>query len=343
MVSARHVLQTGVRPALSVLDQCPVPSGSTPAEALGDSLDLASAAEALGYRRYWVAEHHNTTSLASASPEVLVAAVGARTTRIRVGAGGVLLPHYSPLKVAESFRMLDALNPGRVDLGVGRAAGTDPVTEAALQYRPGALGDEYFAQKLEDLVGFLDGSLDPAHPYSPVRAVPAGPGGPEVWVLGSSSQGAACAAYLGLPFAFAHFISAHHGAQVMHGYRRGFSPSPRLGEPRSTVAVAVMCADSEAEANRLATSAAAWGLRPEGRERGPLLPPGQAMVGLTDTELARLAQRRADMVVGAPEQVRAALTELAHGFGVDELVVLTVCHDPNARLRSYELLAECMP
>ena len=189
------------RIALGVLDQCPVPAGSTAEEALATSLALASAAEGLGYRRYWVAEHHNTASLASASPEVVVAAAAARTTRIRVGAGGVLLSHYSPLKVAETFRLLHALHPGRIDLGVGRAAGTDPVAEGALQYRPGALGDEHFAEKVWDLLGFLDGDLDPDHPYAGVRAVPRGPGGPEVWLLGSSAQGASTAAYLGRPSA----------------------------------------------------------------------------------------------------------------------------------------------
>ncbi|MDP8976226.1 MAG: LLM class flavin-dependent oxidoreductase [Actinomycetota bacterium] len=309
---------------------------------MADCAALAAAAEQLGYRRYWVAEHHNTPSLASASPEIVVAAVAARTTSMRVGSGGVLLPHYSPLKVAESFRLLDALYPGRVDLGVGRTAGTDPVTKAALQYRPGALGDEYFAQKVEDLVGFVDAALDPAHPYAKVRAVPQGPGGPEVWILGSSSQGAACAAYLGLPFAFAHFISSQFGPQVMHGYRRGFTPSPRLAEPRAMVAVSALCANTEAEAMRLATSAAAWGLRPEGPERGPLLPPDEAAAGLTDLERARLAQRRGDMVVGTPEQVSAALGHLARAFAVDEVMVLTVCHDPADRLRSYRLLAESM-
>jgi luciferase family oxidoreductase group 1 len=319
-----------------------VPAGTSPADALADCLALAVAAEQLGYRRYWVAEHHNTPSLASASPEIVVAAVAARTTSIRVGSGGVLLPHYSPLKVAESFRLLEALYPGRVDLGVGRTPGTDPVTEAALQYRPGALGDEYFAQKVEDMVGFLDATLDPAHPYSGVRAVPEGPGGPEVWILGSSSQGAACAAYLGLPFAFAHFISSQFGPQVMHGYRRGFAPSARLTEPWSMVAVSVLCADTEAEARRLATSAAAWGLRPEGPRRGPLLAPADATTGLTDLERARLAQRRAEMVVGAPEQASVALLGLAEAFAVDEVMVLSVCHDPKARLRSYELLAEAV-
>ena len=328
---------------LSVLDQVPVPAGSTAVEAVASSVDLAVAAEAMGYRRYWVAEHHNTPSLASASPEVVVAAVAARTTTIRVGSGGVLLPHYSPLKVAETFRLLDALSPGRIDLGVGRTAGTDPLTEAALQYRPGALGDEHFAQKLVDLLGFLDGKLEPNHPYTSVRAEPHGPpgSGPDVWVLGSSSNGAATAAYLGLPFAFAHFITDRFGPQILQSYRKGFTPSPRLAQPRAVVAVSVVCAETDPEADRLATSVDVWSLRPEGAERGPLLPPEEAAaVALTGLDRDRVAQRRAGMVVGDPSRVRAALEELAHYFGVTELVVLTVCHDPAARLRSYRLLAD---
>ena len=326
-----------------MLDQVPVPAGSSGAQAVAASVELAVASEALGYRRYWVAEHHNTPSLASASPEVVVAAVAARTTSIRVGSGGVLLSHYSPLKVAETFRLLDALAPGRVDLGVGRTPGTDPVTEAALQYRPGALGDEHFAQKVVDLVGFLDGTLDPGHPYSSVRAVPTGlPGdGPDVWVLGSSSTGAAAAAYLGLPFAFAHFITDRFGPQILQSYRKGFTPSARLSQPRALVAVSVVCADTDAEAARLATSLDVWRLRSEGAERGPLLPPDEAAaVALSPLDRDRVAQHRAALVVGDPARVRLKLEELAASFGVDELVVLTVCHDPAARLRSYHLLAE---
>ncbi len=329
--------------SLSVLDQCPVPAGSTPSQALADSLALAEAAEALGYRRYWVAEHHNTTSLASVSPEVLVAAVAARTATIRVGSGGVLLPHYSPLKVAENFRLLEALYPGRIDLGVGRAAGTDPVTEAALQYRPGALGDEHFGEKLVDLLGWLDGTLARDHPYAASRALPAGEGspGPEVWMLGSSSNGAGAAAYLGLPFAFGHFITAQFGPQVMRSYRKGFTPSTRLSAPRASVAVSVMCADTFAEADRLAASAALWRLRREGPERGPLLPPDTAAaVPLSSVDIARVRQKRDGIVAGDPERVRRQLTGLAAEFQIDELVVVTVCHDPKARLRSYELLAD---
>jgi luciferase family oxidoreductase group 1 len=319
-----------------------VPAGSTPSQALADSLALAEAAERLGYRRYWAAEHHNTESLASVSPEILVTAAAARTRSIRVGAGGVLLPHYSPLKVAENFRLLEALYPGRIDLGLGRAAGTDPVTEAALQYRPGAMGDEHFGQKVVDLLGFLDGALDADHPFSGTRAMPAnGTTGPQVWVLGSSSNGAAAAAYLGLPFAFAHFITSDFGPQIVRSYRKGFTPSPRASEPLVTVAVSVVCADTDAEAERLALPAAVWRLQPEGPARGPLLPPDQAAaVGLTTLQQERVRQHRAGMVVGGRRRVHAELADLAATFGVDEVVVVTICHDPADRLRSYQLLAD---
>ncbi len=330
--------------SLSVLDQCPVPAGSSAEHALAASLALAEAAERLGYRRYWAAEHHNTDSLASVSPEILVATVAARTSSIRVGSGGVLLPHYSPLKVAENFRMLEALHPGRIDLGVGRAAGTDPVTEAALQYRPGALGDEHFGQKVVDLLGFLDGTLAADHPYAAARALPrsgAGAAGPEVWILGSSSNGAAAAAYLGLPFAFAHFITARFGPQIMRSYRKGFTPSARLAAPQASVAVAVMCADTDAEADRLAASTARWRLRPEGPGRGPLLPPDEALSApLSDLDQAKVRQKREGIIAGGPERVRRELTGLAADFGVAELMVVTVCHDLAARQRSYELVAE---
>ncbi len=328
--------------ALSVLDQAPVPDGSTPAEAIRETLALARATEAMGYGRYWVAEHHGTRSLAATAPEILVGAVAGCTSTIRVGSGGVLLSHYSPLKVAETFRTLAALHPGRIDLGVGRHPGADALTEAALQYLPGVPGDERYVDKVVDLVGFLAGRLEPGHPFEGVTAMPDGVPPPPVWMLGSSSHSAAVAAYLGLPFAFAHFITSAFGPQVMHAYRRGFQASEDVPAPQTLVAVGVMCADTDAEAQRLARSADVWRLRPEGAERGPLLSPQDAARPLSELEEAKLAQSRAATVVGSPSRVRDELTALAESYGVEELMVLTVCHDPAARLRSYELLAEAL-
>ena len=328
---------------LSVLDQAPVPDGSTPAEALAQTLALARATEALGYRRYWVAEHHGTRSLAATAPEVLVGAVASATSTIRVGSGGVLLSHYSPLKVAEVFRTLSALHPGRIDLGVGRTPGADPVTEAALQYLPGVPGDERYVDKVVDLLGFLHDGLEAGHPFERVRAMPDGVPAPAVWMLGSSSHSGAVAAYLGQPFAFAHFITSSFGPQVVEAYRRGFEPSVRHYGPEALVAVGVLCAETDAEAARLARSAEVWGLRPEGTERGPLLSPEDAAARpLTELEEAKVAQGRAARVVGSPSRVRDALVALAEGYGVNELMLVTVCHDTGARRRSYELVAEAV-
>jgi luciferase family oxidoreductase group 1 len=329
--------------ALSVLDQAPVPDGSTAAEALQQTLVLARATEALGYRRYWVAEHHGTRSLAATAPEVLVGAVAGATSSIRVGSGGVLLSHYSPLKVAEVFRTLAALHPGRIDLGIGRTPGADPVTEAALQYLPGVPGDERYPDKVVDLIGFLHDRLEAEHPFAAVRAMPDGVPAPAVWMLGSSSHSGAAAAYLGQRFAFAHFITPAFGPRVVDAYRRGFQPSEEVPAPEALVAVGVVCAETDAEATRLARSAEVWGLRPEGTERGPLLSPEDAAARtLTDLEEAKVAQSRAARIVGGPARVRDELLALAEAYGVDELMLVTVCHDAGARRRSYELVAEAL-
>lgn len=332
-----------VAPALSVLDQAPVPDGSTAADALQETLALARAAEALGYRRYWVAEHHGTRSLAATAPEVLVGAVASATSTIRVGSGGVLLSHYSPLKVAEVFRTLAALHPGRIDLGIGRTPGTDPVTEAALQYLPGVPGDERYPDKVVDLIGFLHDRLEPGHPFEAVRAMPDGAPAPAVWMLGSSSHSGAAAAYLGQRFAFAHFITPAFGPRVVDAYRRGFQPSEDLPAPEALVAVGVVCADTDAEAARLARSAEVWGLRPEGTERGSLLSPEDAAARpLTELEEAKVVQSRAARIVGGPARVRDELRALAEAYGVEELMLVTVCHDAGARRRSCELVAEAL-
>src|SRR2546428_82761 len=216
---------------LGVLDQSPVRSGGGVADAIHETLDLAEACDRLGYHRYWLAEHHSTPGLAGSSPEVLIGQVAARTSRIRVGSGGVMLQHYSPLKVAESFRVLETLFPGRVDLGIGRAPGSDQLTARALRDDG---GPEYFPQQVADLVGFLRGTLPEGHPYARVLAMPTGPTAPEMWMLGSSDQSAALAAHFGTGFSFAHFINQEGGAAVTRAYRAQFRPSTWLDAPRGS-------------------------------------------------------------------------------------------------------------
>jgi luciferase family oxidoreductase group 1 len=338
---------------LSILDQSPVREGQTPAEAIRETLDLAQAADRLGYHRYWLAEHHSTPGLTGAAPEILIAEVATRTRRIRVGSGGVMLTHYSPLKVAEQFRLLETLHPGRIDLGIGRAPGSDARTALAL--RRGAeptpdapVPDPWaepevarFPEQIADLLGFLTDGLPPDHRFATVRAMPAGPGVPEIWLLGSTDASAACAAHFGTGFSFAHFINADGGAAVTRAYARAFKPSPQLGDARASAAVFVVCADTQAEAERLARSRDLFivrlytgrpGVYPsvEEAERYPYSP----------RELAIVHHARQRTVAGTPETVRARLRALASEYGVDELVVVTITHEPKARLRSYELLAE---
>jgi luciferase family oxidoreductase group 1 len=322
---------------LSVLDLAPVPAGTTPAAALGNSVELARHVERLGYRRYWVAEHHNSASLADPAPEILIAHLAAVTERIRVGSGGVMLPHYSPLKVAEQFRMLHTLAPGRIDLGIGRAPGTDPTTASVLGQMAARL--ERFPDDVVDLIGWLYGRFDPADPRARIRANPAGPGGPELWMLGSSPFGGALAARLGLAFSFAHFINPDPGPATMAGYLRDFEPVV-LDAPRASVGVSVVCAETDAEAERLATSLQVWRrLARRGAGEGiPTVEDAEAMLHAWGMEPWRAGAGR--MVLGGPQSVRRQLEEIAAGYGVEELLVVTICHDHDVRVRSYELLAE---
>jgi luciferase family oxidoreductase group 1 len=338
---------------LSVLDQSPVREGRTPAEAIRETLDLAQAADRLGYHRYWLAEHHSTPGLAGAAPEILIAEVATRTRRIRVGSGGVMLTHYSSLKVAEQFRLLETLHPGRIDLGIGRAPGSDARTALALRRGADAPADApvpdpwgepevaRFPDQIADLIGFLTDGLPPGHRFATVRAMPAGTGVPEIWLLGSTGASAACAAHFGTGFSFAHFINADGGAAVTRAYTRAFRPSPRLGAAGASAAVFAVCADTEGEAERLARSRDLFIVRlytgragaypsVEEAERYPYSP----------RELAIAHHARQRTMAGSPEQVRAHLRALAAEYGVDELVVVTITHDPKARLRSYELLAQ---
>jgi len=320
---------------LGVLDQSPVPDGTTPAEALRNTVSLAQAAEQLGYRRYWLAEHHNTASLAGTAPEVLAAHVAGHTSTIRVGAGGVLLPYYSPLKVAEAFRTLNALFPGRIDLGLGRAAGTDAGAQAALLTGSEPDDDAYEA-RVGDLMGYLSGGI------AGVRAMPVDDDAPpEIWVLSSSTYGCELAARAGLGLSFAHFVTPDVGPQLVADYRRHFRPSAMFPAPRVTVGVSVLCAGSDDEAERLAVSHDVWRLRPEGAARGALLSVEDAAAyPLSDLDRERIAQGRRKRVVGGPETVRNSVGRLLAEYDADQLMVVTICHDHQARLRSCELVAE---
>ncbi len=325
---------------LSVLDQSPIRSGGTPEQAIAETVRLAEACERLGYHRYWLAEHHASEGLAGTAPEVLIARVAGATRAMRVGSGGVMLAHYSPLKVAESFRMLEALYPGRIDLGIGRAPGSDYRTSVALQAGPQPFGIEQFPNQVQDLLGYISNTLPAGHPFAGVAAQPRGPTAPEPWLLGSSDASAAIAAYFGTSFSFAHFITDAGGPQVMAAYREHFRPSRWREAPEGSIGVFVICAETEAEANRLALSRDLSRLRLEQGRLGPVPSVAEAEAyAYTEDERARIAVNRQRLVIGTPEAAKARLLDYGALYGVDEFVVVTICHDFAARLRSYELLA----
>ena len=326
---------------LGILDQSPIRAGGTPAEAVAETLDLARAAERLGYRRYWVAEHHNSQGLAGSAPEILTAAIAAATRTIRVGTGGVMLSHYAPLKVAETFRMLETLYPGRIDLGIGRAPGGDFRTTRALQHGPGALGIEHFPAQIDTLLGFLADALPEGHPFAGIQANPIGQSIPEPWLLGSSDASAAYAAHFGCAFSYAHFINDEGGPEVMEAYRRHFRPSRFFAAPQGSIGVFALCAESAAEAERLAASRDLWRLRLDLGVLGPVPSVEEALAyPYSERERARVAFNRRRQIVGTPRDVKKRLDALAADYGVEELAIVAICHDSAARLRSYELLAE---
>ncbi|HEX8696914.1 MAG TPA: LLM class flavin-dependent oxidoreductase [Longimicrobium sp.] len=328
---------------LGVVDQSPVRTGGTGADAVRETVELARACERLGYARYWLAEHHSTNSFAGSAPEVLIPAVAAATRTIRVGAGGVLLTHYSPFKVAEQFRMLETLFPGRIDLGVGRAPGGDARTVQALQYGRAALPIEYFPQQVEDLAGWLGNTYPKSHPWGRVRAMPRGDTVPELWLLGSGGGSALVAAELGTGYSFAQFISGEDGAALAEAYRERFRPGGRLAKPRISVALGVICAETSEEARRLASGVELWRRRiVRGYDRG-IPSPDEALAELgPDWRPPPVGTDGARMIAGDPGEVRAELLRVAARYGADEVLVVTVTHDFAARLRSYELLAEAM-
>ena len=323
---------------LSVLDQSPISEGSTGAAALHDTLELARLADGLGYHRYWVAEHHGTPMLASTSPEALIGPIAAATDRMRVGSGGVMLPHYSPRKVAETFSVLSGLYGDRIDLGIGRAAGTDPVTTHALQRDRREPAPDDFPDQLAELLAYLEGRSPPDPRFARLVALPGSPGRPEPWLLGSSLQSAMWAGQLGLPYAFGAFINPA-GAQMTHLYRQCFVDSERLPAPRTAVCVTAICAETEAAAQRLAASSRMCASMSQLGTPIPVPPVEKALRYLEALDpCSAPSGRRA--VLGDPATVRAGLEQLAEEYGAEELVLLTITHDQAARRRSYELLAE---
>jgi luciferase family oxidoreductase group 1 len=323
---------------LSVLDQTPVPEGTTGGDALRNTIDLAQTADKLGYHRYWLAEHHGL-SLAGPSPEVLAGPVAAATERIRVGSGGVMLPHYSPFKVAESFSLLAGLFPGRIDLALGRASGTDPLTQYALQRDRRQAAADDFPQQLLELLAYFRKELPNDHPFFRLQhALPGGDELPEVWLLGSSQQSAIWAKELGLPYAFADFINSD-GAPIALSYRGGFEPSKELPAPHSMVGLWVIAADTTEEARELAASIqmSMLMLRRGTPIKTPPVAEAVAFLKQEGREPGVSHSRR--MIVGDPASVRAEIESVVDEYRADEATLVTITHDHEARKRSYELVA----
>ncbi|MBM3367001.1 MAG: LLM class flavin-dependent oxidoreductase [Betaproteobacteria bacterium] len=325
---------------LSVLDQSPIIHGHSAAEALQATLALARRADELGYYRYWLAEHHAIAALADPCPEVLLARLGAETRRIRIGTGGVLLPYYSAFKVAEVFRMLEALYPGRVDLGIGRAPGGDQRTARAVGGGQFPNADD-FPQRVWELVGHLNGKLPEDHPSKRVRLQPEGPGAPQVWLLGSSDYSGVLAAQLGLRFAFAHFINAQGGDVVMRYFKDHFTPSAREEKPHTLLCCSVSCGETDAEGERMAKVVDLRRLEMAYNLDTPVptLEMAEARA-YTAPELAHIRSQRPRLIFGSAATCKAKLEELAAQYQADEIMILTITGDYAARTASYERLAE---
>lgn len=325
---------------LSVLDQSPVPVGRTPREALQHTIELARLTDRLGFTRFWVSEHHNTNTLAGSAPEVLLARLGAETSRIRLGSGGVMLPHYSALKVAENFRLLETLYPGRIDLGIGRAPGTDRITAHALNPH-NTFSDQDFADQLMDLRAYLRDEVVADTIHAKVKAAPLTDTTPEMWLLSSSGQSGLFAAHVGAAFSFAHFINPTSGPKMVQLYKERFQPSPELAAPQANVAVFVACADTASHAQALGDNLALQMLKLETGNYSPIDAVEKVDTSSLSADLQhRLAYHHQRIVSGTPDKVKAELTALAASYDVDEVVAVTITHDFDDRLRSYELLAD---
>ncbi|GAB6991233.1 LLM class flavin-dependent oxidoreductase [Paenibacillus pini] len=328
---------------LSILDQSTISEGSTPAEALAQTAKMAQEAEKLGYHRFWVSEHHFASSLAGSSPEVLISHLAARTSTLRVGSGGVMLPHYSSYKVAENFRVLEGLYPGRIDLGLGRAPGGMPLATRALQEGKMRTGDRY-AEQIDDLIAYLTDSLSPEHPFAGLEATPLIDTIPEMWMLGSSGGSAGIAAQRGTGFAFAQFINGSGGSDVMRWYQQNFKPSAIHPTPQSLVAVFAVCAETEEEASRLASSMDLSLV---------LLEKGGKSLGTPSVEKAlaypyspydhiRIQENRKRVIVGSPEQIKQYIERLCNEYNTEEIMVSSIIHNFDDKVKSFRLIAEAM-
>jgi len=326
---------------LSVLDQSTASKGRSQDTAIRETLELARHCDALGYHRYWVSEHHNSGNIVGTAPEILMAAIAATTARIRIGSAGVMLPHYSAFKVAEQFRVLEAIAPGRIDLGIGRAPGSDQLTSYALNPNPQNVHDQ-FPRQVQELQLWVAGKpLPEGHPFKKIAAQPTGPTTPEMWILGSSDYGAQLAAYFGLPYAFAYFFSEGFGVeQALELYRKNYRPSEQNPQPICTICVWALAADSEEEALFQFKSRERAMIDRKLGIRQPLLPPAEAARAYSSAELAMAEKLHRKAIVGSKEQVAERLKQLAQILELDELVIVTWTYDAAPRQRSYELLAQ---
>ncbi len=326
---------------LSILDLSPVSTGSSGAQSLRNSLDLARLADGLGYTRYWVAEHHNLPSIASSAPDIMIGQIAAATHRIRVGSGGVMLPNHAPLVVAERFKVLEALFPGRIDLGIGRAPGTDPVTSIALRRRQGISDDDDFLERFQELMLIETRGFPEGHPFRNVRAMPEDVPLPPIYLLGSSNYSARLAAMIGAGFSFAHHFAEYDPVEPMTSYRNEFRPSAALAKPHAILALAAVAADTDAEAERLAATIDLNFVRRARGEYLPLASPQEAAAyDYAPIDRERIRRNRARVFVGSTETILARLMPLVEATRADEIMITTMIYDHAARRRSYELMAE---
>ncbi|MDZ5710867.1 LLM class flavin-dependent oxidoreductase [Jeotgalibacillus haloalkalitolerans] len=325
---------------LGILDQVPMPQGSDPSDVLNDTIELAKSAEKLGYQRYWLAEHHNTNGLLSAAPEILMTRIASATEFIKVGSGGILLPQYSPLKVAETFKTIEALFPGRVDLGVGRSPGGTERTRAALTDSRESMMSA-FPRHLDELYGFLHNELPKQHEYRMVKVTPRTGSAPPIWVLGLSPRSAKLAAERGLGLTFGHFINPDKWEETLRVYREHFKPG-QFDEPTVNVCVFTVCAETQEEAERLALTQDMWLLSIEKGDSQVHAPERLKEQGLTSADLEKIRHNRRRMIVGTPEKVKTSLEELSERYQTDDFLLITNIYSPEDKKKSYELIAREM-